>query len=189
MKIFLSILLLGVCSVSFAQKPCDYSTDVKDSIGTYKATKSYLVHERNFAGSASYIFFSLVNTDGMPFLSIQYIQKSSDFIKACCLDANSRIFLQLVNGKIVTLIHTNEESCGTMIKSPDDNKYSRILSSSFMFVKGSLEDLKASPVSLMRIKFTTETLDYVFRSEFTSELTKTTYQPENYFVDYLKCVE
>jgi hypothetical protein len=28
----------------YAQKPCDYSVDVKDSIGTYKETKSCIVH-------------------------------------------------------------------------------------------------------------------------------------------------
>ena len=36
----------------YAQKPCEYSVDVKDSIGTYKETKSCIVHERNFGGTS-----------------------------------------------------------------------------------------------------------------------------------------
>lgn len=185
-------LLAIVCLLQFnlyAQKPCEYATNVVDSIGSYKVTSEYLVHERNFAGKSSYIFFSLVNTDGMPFLNFQQIEKSGDFLKANCFDANSKIYLQLTNGKVVTLIHNNEESCGTMISLPEEAKSTRILTGSFMFMKGSFEDLKESPVSLMRVKFTTETIDYIFKKELTSELTKGIYEPEKYFINFLKCVE
>lgn len=173
----------------YAQKPCDYSTDVVDSLGTYKSTKEYMVHERNFAGKSTYIFFSLISDNGTPYLNFQYIQKSSDFLKASCFDAGSKIYLQLVNGKVITLLHTQEESCGTMIPGDGEQKYSRITTGSFMFIKGSIEDLKSSPVTLLRVKFSTETLDYVFKKEFVSELTKESYEPENYFVNYLKCID
>ena len=43
----------------FAQTPCDYSSNVNDSIGTYKSTKEYLMSEKVFAGNSSYIFYSL----------------------------------------------------------------------------------------------------------------------------------
>ena len=43
----------------FAQKPCDYSVNVKDSIGTYKEIKSNIVHEHVFGGTSSYVFFSV----------------------------------------------------------------------------------------------------------------------------------
>jgi len=185
---FLVIVWLFTINV-YAQKPCEYSTNVVDSIGTYKATTEYLVHERNFAGKSSYLFFSLINTDGMPFLNFQQIEKSSNFLKANCFDANSKIYLQLTNGKVVTLIHNNEESCGSMISLQDEVKYTRILTGSFMFLKGSFDDLKVSPVSLIRVKFTTESIDYVFKKELISELTKGTYEPENYFINYLKCVD
>ena len=39
------------------------------------------------------------------------------------------------------------------------------------------------------MKFAGETIDYPFKTEFTAEMDKKTYQPENYFIDYLKCVE
>lgn len=174
---------------AFAQKECDYSTNVVDSIGSYKATRDYLVHERIFAGNATYIFFSLVKADGTPYLKVQTINKSADFIKANCFDANSKIHLQLVNGKIVTLIHTETETCGSMVRVQEENKNTRILTGNFMFLKGSFEDLKSSPVSLMRIKSVTDTQDYIFKKELVSELMKQSYYPENYFMDTIKCVE
>jgi hypothetical protein len=120
-------------------------------------------------------------------LNLQIIQKSKEFIKANCFDKNSKLFLQLNNGKIVTLLHIDQENCGTMIRDNDgfDN---RLLVGNFMFLKGSLEDLKSSPVNLMRIKYLTDLEDYVFRKEFTSEMNNQVYHPENYFINYLHCV-
>jgi hypothetical protein len=34
----------------------EYSSNVTDSTGTYKATKEYLMSEKNFGGNSSYIF-------------------------------------------------------------------------------------------------------------------------------------
>ena len=189
MKYPVTFLILFFSLGLLAQKPCEYATNVVDSIGSYKQTREYVVHERNFAGNEAYLFFSLVKVDSMPLLNLQFIQKSSDMIKVNCLDANSKIFLQLQNGQILTLLHTNDESCGTMIRIAEENKYSRVTTGAFMFMKGSIEALKSSPVSLIRIKFATEILDFVFKKELVSELTKQTYQPENYFIDYLKCVD
>jgi hypothetical protein len=177
-----------ISSQIFAQKTCDYSVNVKDSIGTYKLTKEYLIYEKNFAGNKHYIFLSMALTDGTPTLNIQMIQKSKEFMKANCFDKNSKLFLQLNNGKIITLLHIDQENCGTMIRDSEgfDN---RLLVGNFMFIKGSFEDLKSSPVNLMRIKYLTDIEDYVFRKEFTAEMDNQVYQPENYFINFLHCVE
>ena len=72
----------------------------------------------------------------------------------------------------------------------DDNGFdNRVLVGNFMFLKGSFEDLKSSPVNLMRIKYLTDIDDYVFRKEFTSEMDNKVYQPESYFMNYLHCIE
>ena len=182
----LAFFLLGL--TLFAQKPCEYSTNVTDSIGTYKETKEYMISEKNFAGTSSYIFYSLANTDGVPSLNIQFLQKSKEFIKANCFDKNSKIFLQLNNGKIVTLIHIDQENCGTMIR--DDKGFdNRVNSGVFLFTKDNFEDLKTSAVSMMRIKYLTDTEDYIMKKEFTSELNNQTYFPERYFIENLKCIE
>ncbi|MBP2282377.1 hypothetical protein H4V97_000695 [Flavobacterium sp. CG_23.5] len=188
MKHLLTITLFFLSLSSFAQKPCDYSVNVTDSIGKYKSTKEYMICEKNFGGTASYIFFSLALTDNLPTLNVQLIQKSKDFLKANCFDKNSKLFLQLNNGKIVTLIHIDEENCGAMIR--DDKNYdNRVITASFMFMKDSFEELKSSPISMMRIKYLTDTEDYVIKKEFTSELDNVVYQPENYFINTIRCVE
>jgi hypothetical protein len=172
----------------FAQKNCDYSVNVTDSLGTYKSTKEIMISEKNFAGTASYIFFSLAQTDGLPTLNVQMIKKSKDFTKANCFDKNSKLYIQLSNGKIVTLIHIDQESCGTLIR--DDNGFdNRVNTGIFMFMKDNYEDLKKSPISMIRIKYLTDTEDYVLKREFTSELDNKVYRPDNYFIDNIKCVE
>ena len=188
MKHVLAIAIFLFSLQSFAQKPCEYTTDVTDSIGTYKSTKEYMIAEKNFAGTSSYIFFSLAVADGMPLLNVQLIKKSKGFMKANCFDKNSKLFLQLNNGKVVTLIHTDKENCGTMLR--DDKGFdNRLTPGTFMFMKDSFEELKKSPVSMMRIKYLTDTEDYVLKKQFTSELNNEVYEPETYFIQNIDCAK
>ena len=187
MKKFISIALLLLNFFAFSQKPCEIDTDITDSIGTYKSTKQFLIFERNFAGNSTNIYFSLASNNGILNLEFQSIQRSSDFIKANCFDKSSKIYLQLNNGKIVTLLNVGADTCGTLLRS-DDGKNNRITSSSFVFTKENFEDLKTAKITFMRILFSGETLDYPFKTEFVSEMDKKTYQPETYFIDYLKCI-
>ncbi|OOV26511.1 hypothetical protein BXU11_13630 [Flavobacterium sp. LM5] len=185
--LFLTILILFSFSL-FAQKQCEYSTNVVDSIGSYKVTKEYMISEKNFAGTSSYIFFSLALTDGIPTLNIQLIQKSKGFIKANCFDKNSKLFLQLNDGSIISLIHKDQENCGTLLR--DDKGFdNRVTSGEFYFVKDSFDKLKNSPISLMRIKYLTDLEDYAVKKEFTSELDNKVYFPETYFIKNLSCIE
>ncbi len=186
---YLFCLLLSVICLNMSAQDCDYADKFTDSLGVYKATKDYVVSEKNFAGKSSYIFFKLINSSGTPILNLQSIQKSADFIKATCFDSASKLYLQLENGKIIMMMHTTEESCGTMVRVEEENKYTRFLSGNFLFIKGSMEELKSSPVSLLRIKSVTETTDYIVKKELVSELTSETYQPSAYFMNYLKCIE
>src|SRR5690606_30237560 len=105
--------------ILLAQKPCDFSQKVTDSLGTYKATTNELVYERNFAGTTTQMYFSVALSDELPSLNMQLISRSKDFIKALCFDKNSRMYLQLDSGKIVTLIHVDSESCGTTLIGED----------------------------------------------------------------------
>lgn len=177
------LLTLGVK----AQDPCEFSTNVNDSIGEYKSTVNYLVYERNFAGASSYMYFSVALTDGLPTLNAQFLQKSKDFVKANCFDKNSRIYLQLENGKIATLIHLDSEDCGTGIRNDEMNN--RVLTGYFLFTKEAFDALRTSPVSLMRIKYATETVDYIMKDAFTSELDGKIYKPSRYFINTLDCLD
>lgn len=188
MKNLLALAFVLISFVSFAQKPCEYTTNINDSIGTYKSTKEYMIAEKNFGETSSYIFFSLAVDDGMPFLNVQLIQKSKSFMKANCFDKNSKLFLQLNNGKVITLIHTDQENCGTMLR--DDKGFdNRLTTGVFMFMKNSFEELKKSPVSMMRIKYLTDTEDYVLKKQFTSELNNEVYEPETYFIQNIDCAK
>lgn len=186
---FLAAALIFLFSLNaFSQKPCDFSVNVTDSIGTYRITKDYLVYERNFAGNSSYIFNSIAVSDGVPSLNVQFIEKSYDFIKTKCFDKNSKIYIQLQNGKIVTLIYGDKEACGTMVR--DEKGFNnRLMTGYFLFKKDDYEYLKSSPITFIRIKFATETQDYIFKKELVSELDNKTYNPENYFIDYFHCME
>ncbi len=170
-----------------AQDPCEWVTQVKDSLGDYRATRESLIYERDFAGNASYIYFSLAEHNGLPVLNVTMVSKSEDFIKAQCLDGNSKIYLQLDNGKIVTLLHTADETCGTSVRNGNVNN--RVMNGYFVFRKDTFEDLQKSPVSLMRIKFATETADYVVKSQLKSSLEKKTVEPALYFIRTLACLD
>jgi hypothetical protein len=186
MKITVTITLLLLTLSVTAQDPCEFSSNVKDSIGEYKSTANYLMYERNFTGNA-YIYFSLALTDGLPTLNVQFINKSKDFIKANCLDKNSRMYLQLENGKIVTLIHIDAEDCGTGVRNEEMNN--RVMTGYFLFPKEAFEALKNSPVSMMRIRYSTETVDYILKDELRSELDAKQYKPSKYFINTLHCLE
>ncbi|MEO0046260.1 MAG: hypothetical protein RL705_1451 [Bacteroidota bacterium] len=186
LKFLVLMLLLNL--TAFAQKPCEIDNDIKDSLGTFKSTKQYIIFERSFAGNATDIFFSLYNNNGVLGLDVQILQSSEDFIKALCFDTNSKIYLQLNNGKIVTLLYTEADNCGNLLRD-DKNRNNRVITGSFVFSKENYSYLKTSPVTYMRIKLAGETIDYPYRTAFVSEMDKKVYEPETYFIDYLHCVD
>jgi hypothetical protein len=186
-NILLAIVLLSQWGL-LAQKPCEIDANVTDSLGTYKATKQHLVYERNFAGNATHLFFALSTTNGVLAVEAQLLQRSQDFLKASCFDAASKIYLQLNNGKIITLLYSGNGGCGSLVRS-DDKTNNRILSGTFVFTKDNFEELKSSPVTYIRIKFAGETVDYPFKTSFISELDNQKYEPERYFIDFIGCVQ
>lgn len=183
--VFIIIFLFSIAT--FAQKECEFSSNINDSLGTYKSTQDYVIQERVFGNSQTSIFFSLINADGLLSLNMQMVQKSTDFISAKCLDKNSKIYIQLINGRIITLLGIDQENCGNSVRN--NNETSRILSGYFLFMKDTFEELKKSPISFIRIKFAGETVDFVTKSELVSEVDKKTYNPDRFFIDYLKCIE
>lgn len=186
-NLFLALFLL-FSSAIIAQKPCEIDNNIADSLGTYKSTKQYIIFERSFAGNSTHIFFSLSNSNGLLALDTQLLQRSQDFIKALCFNSTSKIYFQLNNGKIVTLFYTGNETCGNLLRD-EKNGNNRVTTGTFVFAKDNYEELKKSPITFMRIQFVGELIDYPFRTAFVSELDNKTYEPESYFIDYLKCIE
>ena len=189
-RLILTLFFFGTLTLT-AQKNCVYETNISDSIGTLKTTEKYLVNEMVFGNTTKYVFLSLMNVSGYPMLNFQTITKTKDFQKVSCFDKNSRIYFQLTNGKIYTLIAAEENNnCGTII--PDESKQYNInlLTSNFLFMKADLEDLKKYPVVLMRVRYGADnSIDYIFNKELKSDTIKGNYAPETYFINYFKCIE
>ena len=189
MKQILSVLLLIIGLHGNAQqKNCEYDIDEKTDSTFIKKTSDYLIYEKDFVSSKSYIFFSLVNSDGTPYLNFQLMQKSKSFINPNCFDKASKISIQLTNGKIVTLLSAGEAYSQLMYDEKESNNI-RLLNNYFLFSKDAYEDLRKYPISIMKVNFATETVDYVVKKELKSDVFKGNYFPENYFINYLNCVE
>lgn len=189
MKNLLLLLLLTTLSLNAQTKDCIYDIEEKTDSTSLKSLPHKLMNEKIFGNNKEFIFFGLLNSDGVPMLSLQQLQKSNDFIPTSCLSKNSKIVFQLMNGKIVTLLHAFDDICSDLNYNSEEKSNIRILTAYFYFTKTNFEELKNSPISLVRIQFSGESKDYVLKSELTSETLKTTSKPDIYFMQFLNCVE
>lgn len=191
--IFTRLLLFGSLlygSVLFAQQAdCKYSVEDKTPGQELRTTQEYLMHEYAFGGSSEFLFFSLSNSQDVPILNFQLLGKSKDFSKMFCFDKDSRVYIQLANNKIVTLIYAGEDQCSIMIYDDKEQVNIRTLSAPFLFIKGSFEDLESAPISFIRVKYSGEIKDYPINTELKSETMKQTYKPDRYFIENLKCIK
>ncbi|MEW5675306.1 hypothetical protein ABGT15_03245 [Flavobacterium enshiense] len=186
-KIVVSLLMI-IGLTANAQIKCEYEIEEKTDSTFLKKTTDYLIYEKDFVNTTEYLTFSLIDSDGVLYLQAQLLQKSNNFIPAKCLDTTSKIYLQLANGKIYTLINS-EESCSQLVYNEKEKNSIRVLNGYFLFSKDNFEELKKSPISIVRIKYASETVDYVMKKELKSSNFPGTYLPENYFVNYLKCIQ
>lgn len=183
-------LLLFIPVFALAQtKDCVYDIDEKTDSTSLKVLPQKLMHEKIFGSSSDYLFFSLVNENDVPILNMQLLQKSNDFIPTNCLSKSSKVFIQLDNGKIITLVNAFEGICSDLNYDASTKNNIRILNAFYYFTKTNYEELKNSPIALMRIQFSGETKDFVLKAELESETLKTKSNPARYFMEYLKCVE
>lgn len=189
MKHLIALLLL-IPLFSLAQnKKCEYDIDEKTDSTSIKVMHQKLMHEKVFGNTSEFLFFSLVNENDIPYLNIQQLQKSKDFIPTRCLETKSKIILQLINGKIITLINAFQDTCSDLNYDTIEKNNIRILSGYFYFTKTNYEELKNSPISLMRIQFGSESKDYLLKGSLISETLGTNSYPANYFIDFLECIE
>lgn len=186
-KIFIFLLLFS--NGVFAQKDCEIDFEEKNDSTYIKKTTETLIYEKVFGETKEMFFFSLINNDGILYLNMQIIQKSNDFLPAICFDKNSKIILQLENGKFVTLKNNNTEICSSLSYDETSKSNIRVVSTYFVFLNENYNELKKSPISLMRIKPVGDSKDIILKTELESELFKDKSNPTKYFMDYLHCVE
>jgi hypothetical protein len=189
MRITLLSLFLLLYTQSYAQKPCEYSINIKDSLGTLKETKSYLVYEKVFGNKAQLIFLKLISDNATPLLGVEVIQKSTEFIAPKCLNKDSKVYFQLSNGKIYTLIIASEEACDNLIYNNEEKQNNRFLSAKFYFRKDDYEAIKKYPIITMRINYAGETEDYILPKQLISEKIEGFFEPDDFFINNFYCLD
>ena len=189
MKKYLLTLVFLPLLAAAQNKDCQYEVEEKTDSTSLKVLKEVLIDEKIFGNTNEYLFFSLLNNDGVPMLEIQVLQKSKDFIPTKFINPLSNIILQLKNGKSLTLIANTEESCSVLNYDSKDQNNIRILTGFFFFGKTNYEELKNSPVMLMRIQFAGDSKDYVVKNELSSETLQTKSKPDVFFMNNIKCIE
>lgn len=183
-------LMLFLPSLIFSQsKDCIYYMNIKTDSISIKVLNEEVMYERSYGTSKETVLFKLLNNDGVPMVNLQLVNKNTDFIPANCFNKSSKIVFQLVNGKIVTLHSITEDSCGILNYDDEEKSNARFIEGYFVFAKNNYEELKKSPLSLMRIQFVGQTKDYVINKVIESELQNKIYYPENIFISFLKCIE
>lgn len=188
MRYFIILLLISF-SLSGQTKKCEYDVEEKTDSTSIKILKEQLFTEKVFGSRKEFIQATLLNNNGIPTLGLQIIEKNTIFIPTKCINKNSKVVLQLENGKIITLLSANEEVCSALNYINEEKANVRILNAYFFFTKHNYEELKKSPVSLMRIQFSGEKQDYIIQKELKSELLNDTFYPNRLFMDYLECIE
>lgn len=188
MKILYTFFLTLITSTLLAQKPCELATNVTDSIGTLKETKTCVMYEKVFGGKTTVISISLASDNGTPVLKLQHIQKSKDFEMPKCFDKSSKVIFQLSNGKIYTMIYGENDKCDQLIYNETEKLNNRYVEGNFLFMKDDFTELTKFPISFMRIRYAGENTDYVVQKELDCETLIETHFPANFFIDNFNCI-
>ncbi len=201
MKYFLAFIFLFTSVVSHAQdkesikepsldtENCKYKINTKNEVVQLKMTREYLIHEKLFMDNGEFIFFSIASTEDVPMLVVYIYQRNNYFTKPLCFDYKSRIYFQLNNGDYITLVNSGDETCGPLEIDKNTRKHIRKLTGNFIFTKDAYEKLLQSGISLMRIKYSREVVDYFVQKELHSQVYRGNFEPENFFIKHAECIE
>ncbi len=186
------ILIFGLFSTLFmaAQtKNCEMDYIVKNDSTDIKKTKDYLIVERIYPPTLESVYISLLKSEDLTYLQLQYLQKDMQFISTTCVDQKSMVSIQLLNGQIINFRHANIDYCNSLTFDAEQNTNIRILSTYFQIQKEDLQRLKASPASVIRIRYATTTVTYELLDKIESKVVEETYFPSNYFINNIPCIE
>lgn len=188
-KTLLIAFLLLFNTLSFSQnKDCVFEISEETDSTYTKVLPEKFVYESIFGSTTRILSFKLYNIDGVLGLNFQYIQKSKDFLVPTCINKDTKIFIQLNNGKEVKLINSLAvENCNELNYDPVNKNNIRILNGYFNFTKENFEYLKTEKAYLIRIVTITGEESFILNPELKSEITKEIIQPDSYFINYLPC--
>jgi hypothetical protein len=188
--IFTTITLLFILNISFSQdKLCDFETNIVTDTTSTRVLTDEIIDESIFGNTTSFLTFKMFEVDGILGLNFQYLQKSKDMLVPICIDKNTKIVLDLSNGKQVKLINSSSlELCNDVQFDAVNKNNLRVLSGFFYFTPENFADLKTEKVYLIKITATTGDVNFIIKSELNSEIYKTKSTPDTYFIENLKCL-
>lgn len=182
-----AFLLLS--NFTFSQdKTCDFEIDIVTDSSSTRVLKDKIIDESVFGNTTSFLTFKLFEVDGFLGVNFQYLQKSKDFLSPICIDKNTKMVLELSNGKQVKLINSNEIIVCNDLQYDAVNKNNvRILNGFFYFSPENFQDLRTEKVYLIKLTANTGDVNFVIKPNLDSEIYKTKSTPDTYFIDNLKC--
>lgn len=190
MKQLISFLFLAFISIGHAQTAqCELDFEVSNDSVQLKRFKEQLLYEMDMGKKRESLFFSLIESEGIPLLEVQYLQRSPDFIPTQCFNNKSLVSIQLLNGQVVSLRHVAEETCSTLVYDAPEKTNIRILSTYFRILDNDVDKLMESPVSLLQIRFSLEQKTFVIKNELASSIVNQSYRPARFFQENLDCLK
>lgn len=182
-------LLLIISNLLTAQdKNCEFEVNEETDSTVTKVLPQRMISEAVFGNKTEILSFKLFVFNGNLGLNFQLFEKNSEFIPATCIDANTKIIIQMNNSKEISLVNSlDTEACNTLQYEATSKMNYRILDGFFYFIPDNFNDLKTEKINLVRIIGSTGERSFVINKVQTSELTKEISTPETYFMDYLKC--
>ncbi|CAM4234706.1 hypothetical protein [Flavobacterium terrigena] len=191
MKTFFKLAaLLLLTNLSFSQdKICDFETDIATDTSSTRVLSEKIIDESIFGNTTSFLTFKLFEVDGVLGVNFQYLQKSKDILSPICIDKNTKMVLELSNGKQVKLVNsTDSETCNKLQYDAINKNNVRVLDGFFYFTPENFQDLKTEKVYLIKITAKNGDVNFVIKPTLNSEIYKEKSTPDTYFMDYLKCL-
>jgi hypothetical protein len=191
MKTFLkTAALLLFINLSFSQdKICDFEMNIVTDTSSTRVLTDEIIDENVFGNTTSFLTFKMFEVDGVLGINFQYLQKSKDFLSPICIDKNTKIYLELSNGKQVKLINsTDAEACNDLQYDAVNKNNVRVLAGFFYFTPENFQDLKTEKIYLIKITANTGDVNFVIKPTLNSEIYKTKSTPDTYFIENLKCL-
>lgn len=191
MNTFLKLTALFLfANFSFSQdKICDFEMNIVTDTSSTRVLTDEIIDESIFGNTTSFLTFKMFEVDGVLGINFQYLQKSKDILSPICIDKNTKIFLELSNGKQVKLVNSSEiETCNDLQYDPVNKNNVRVLNGFFYFTPENFQDLKTEKVYLIKVTANTGDVNFVIKPTLNSEIYKTKSTPDTYFIENLKCL-
>lgn len=167
-------------------------TDILTDILTDKITKRSLIVFNDDVLSIDRIYFSLQRDGVLNLLNVEVIFKNEvKFLDTKkCFDKFSQVNFALNDGIYMSLKYAEQFKCLEIDESITGSSHKiASLKGSFILTAEIISLLKNKPLARMDIKFAKNIENYEIQKNIFLESDNTMFEPANYFIKYLKCID